>query len=113
MLQRIDRALGFDWPAGMAFLRTHDLIAAILKYAYNSMVYQGLYFGVLLALMNNQGRMRQMFWLVLVAGLLTSLGVLLWPALGPFEIFHARLPTASCRKWNASAAMSSISPWPS
>jgi membrane-associated phospholipid phosphatase len=87
-----DRALGFDWAAGLAFLKAHALTATILKYAYNSMLYQGLYFGVLLALMNEPARLRQMFWLVLVAGLLTSLGVLLWPALGPFKIFHAAPP---------------------
>lgn len=92
VLLSIDRALGFDWPAGLAFLKAHALIATILKFAYNSMLYQGLYFGVLLALMDEAARLRQMFWLVLVAGLITSAGVLLWPALGPFKVFHAGPP---------------------
>jgi hypothetical protein len=92
LLASFDRALGFDWVAGLAFLRAHDMTATILKYAYNSMVYQGLYFGLLLALMNAPHRLRQMFWLVLVAGLFTSLGVLLWPALGPFKFFHDAPP---------------------
>lgn len=87
-----DRALGFDWQAGYAFLKGHALPALILKFAYNSMLYQGLYFGVLLALMDDRTRLRQMFWLVLVAGLITSIGVLLWPALGPFKVFHAGPP---------------------
>lgn len=91
-LLAIDRALGFDWPAGLAFLKAHALIATILKFAYNSMIYQGLYFGLLLALMDDRQRLRQMFWLVMVAGLLTSLGVLLWPALGPFKVFGAAPP---------------------
>ena len=87
-LARFDRALGFNWVAGLAFLRAHDTTATILKYAYNSMIYQGLYFGLLLSLMHAPHRLRQMFWVVLVAGLFTSLGVLLWPALGPFQYFH-------------------------
>jgi len=87
-----DRALGFDWQAGYAFLKAHGLIATILKFAYNSMLYQGLYFGVLLALMDDRRRLRQMFWLVLVAGIITSIGVLLWPALGPFKVFQAGPP---------------------
>jgi membrane-associated phospholipid phosphatase len=33
-----------------------------------------------------------MFWLVLAMGLLTSAGALLFPALGPYNIFHAGPP---------------------
>jgi hypothetical protein len=84
-----DRALGFDWLAGYHFLKAHPLPTAILKFAYDSLVYQGLYFCVLLALMGRRREMREMFWLVLVAGLFTSAGAALFPALGPFKAFHA------------------------
>ena len=88
-LQAADSALRFDWLAGYHFLKAQPLIATILKYAYMSMVYQGLYFCVLFALMGNKKNLREMFWLVLVMGLFTSLGVLLFPALGPFKLFDA------------------------
>jgi membrane-associated phospholipid phosphatase len=52
------------------------------------MVCQGLYFGLLMALMERRQDLRQMFWLVFVTGLFTSAGALLLPALGPFHYFH-------------------------
>lgn len=86
-LQAADSALGFDWLAGYHFLKSQPLIASILGWAYSSMVYQALYFCVLFALMGRKNDLREMFWLVLVMGLFTSLGVLLFPALGPFKLF--------------------------
>jgi len=88
-LQAADRALHFDWQAGYHILLAHPSIAAVLRFAYDSMVYQGLYFCVLFALMEKKKNLREMFWLVLVMGLFTSLGVLLFPALGPFKLFSA------------------------
>lgn len=82
-----DRILRFDWMAGYHFLLVHPAILAVLKFAYESMVYQALYFCVLFALMGNKRHLREMFWLVLVTGLLTSAGVVLFPALGPFKAF--------------------------
>lgn len=86
-LDAADRALGFDWMAGYHFLKSQPLITAILTYAYISLVYQGLYFGVLFALMGKKERLLEMFWLVLVMGILTCLGTVLFPALGPFKLF--------------------------
>ena len=91
-LQTADRALHFDWMAGYHFILVHHLISTVLSLAYNSMVYQGLYFCVLLALMDRKKDLREMFWLVLVIGLFTSLGVLLFPALGPFKLFGTAPP---------------------
>ncbi|HKU55258.1 MAG TPA: phosphatase PAP2 family protein [Rhizomicrobium sp.] len=87
-----DRALGFDWLAGYHFLLAHPLLASVLGFAYGSMVYQALYFCVLFSLMDKKQQLREMFWLVLVMGLLTSAGVLLFPALGPYNTFHAGPP---------------------
>src|ERR1700761_1280745 len=75
-LEASDRALHFDWLAGYHFLLARPLLANILKYAYNSMVVQGLYFCVLFSLMGKKQNLREMFWLVLLAGLFTCLGVL-------------------------------------
>jgi len=84
-LMAADRALGFDWIAGYHFLKASPVIATVLRYAYDSLVYQGLYFCVLFALMDQRRHLREMFWLVLVAGLFTSAGALLFPAFGPFK----------------------------
>ncbi len=84
-----DRALGFDWMASYQFVMAHRLLALVLNFAYGSMVYQALYFCVLFSLMNKIQQLREMFWLVLVTGLLTSAGALLFPALGPYNMFHA------------------------
>jgi len=87
ILEDIDRHLGFDWMAGYRFLVAHPLAAAALQLAYNSLVYQGLYFCVLFSLMDDKQSLREMFWLVFVAALLTSAGAMLWPAFGPYKLF--------------------------
>jgi hypothetical protein len=91
-LLALDRALGFDWMAGYRFLLTHPAPAAVLQFAYNSLVFQGLYFCVLLGLMNGRARLREIFWLVFLAGLFTCAGCLMMPALGPFQMFGAAPP---------------------
>jgi membrane-associated phospholipid phosphatase len=91
-LESADRALHFDWMTGYRFLLAHPLPAAVLQFAYNSMVYQALYFCVLFSLLDRKEHLREMFWLVLITGLLTSAGVMLFPALGPYNSFHAGPP---------------------
>jgi hypothetical protein len=85
MLASADRALGFNWIGGYRWLVHHDVAARTLQLAYNSLVYQGLYFGVFFGVVGSLTRLREMFWLVLVAGLLTSAGAALFPAMGPFK----------------------------
>jgi hypothetical protein len=87
MLQRIDSALGFDWLYWYGVVFAHRWVTLSLQFVYNSLVYQGLYFGLLLALLDRRAQLREMFWLVFVAGLFTSAGAYLWPALGPFKEF--------------------------
>lgn len=82
-----DRALGFDWLPPYRWLVSHAAAAKVLQIAYNSLVYQGLYFGVLFGLMARRQTLREMFWLVLVAGILTSAGAALFPAFGTFKAF--------------------------
>lgn len=87
-LMAMDRALGFDWLAVYNFVQSHPALSAVLGFAYDSLIYQGLYFGLLLGLMNDRLRLKQMFWLVLVSGSLACLGALLLPALGPSKLFN-------------------------
>ncbi|HEV2651868.1 MAG TPA: phosphatase PAP2 family protein [Rhizomicrobium sp.] len=88
VLMAADRAIGFDWLAGYRILAAHHTLEVILQFAYNSLIYQGLYFGVLFGLMGKRQNLREMFWLVFAAGLLTSAGAALFPAFGPFKTFH-------------------------
>ena len=82
-----DRAIGFDWFVHYRWLLHHALAAKVLQIAYDSLVYQGLYFGVLFGVMDRRQELREMFWLVAVAGLFTCAGAALFPALGPFRTF--------------------------
>lgn len=86
-LLRIDRAMGFDWLAGFHVLQAHPAAGKWLRLLYDSMPYQALYVAALLGVMGRKGTLRETFWIVATAGLLTDIGVLLFPALGPFEQF--------------------------
>jgi hypothetical protein len=86
-LMAADRAIGFDWFVHYQWLLQHAMAAKILQIAYDSLVYQGLYFGVLFGVMDKRQELREMFWLVAVAGLLTCAGAAFFPALGPFKTF--------------------------
>ena len=92
-LMAMDRALGFDWLAGYNFVQSHPALSAVLGFAYDSLIYQGLYFGLLLGLMNDRLRLKQMLWLVLVSGSLACLGAVLFPALGPSRLFNIQTDT--------------------
>lgn len=87
-LNAADRALGFDWLAGFHWLETHHTASLALQFVYNSLIYQGLYFGVLLGLMENRRALKEMFWIVFVAGLLTSAGAAMFPAFGPYVMYN-------------------------
>lgn len=86
-LQAADRALGFDWLAGFHWLEAHHTASLVFQFIYNSLIYQGLYFGVLLGLMENRRGLKEMFWIVFAAGLFTSAGAALFPAYGPYVAF--------------------------
>jgi len=87
-LMAMDRALGFDWLAGYRFVHAHPALTALLGLAYGSLVYQGLYFCLLLGLMNAKQQLRDMFWLFLLTGLLACAGAVLFPALGPSKFYN-------------------------
>ena len=85
-----DRDIGFDWLANYRWLLHHALTAKVFEIAYDSLVYQGLYFGVIFGLMGRREQMREMFWLVAVSGLFTCVGAALFPAFGPFKLFGVK-----------------------
>jgi hypothetical protein len=82
-----DRALGFDWLTGFHWLEAHPAASKIFEYSYDSLVYQGLYFGILFGLMGKRRQLREMYWLVFIAGLFTSAGAVLFPAFGAYKAF--------------------------
>lgn len=86
-LERADTALGFDWLGGFHVVMRNATLATLLRFCYNSLIYQGLYFGLLLGLLGRKDSLREMFWIVCVAGVFTSAGAFFWPALGPFKTF--------------------------
>jgi hypothetical protein len=92
-LMAMDRALGFDWMAGYRFVQAHPTLSTVLGFAYGSLVYQGLYFCLLLGLMNHKQRLRDMFWLFLLSGALACTGTLLFPALGPSKFYNIETGT--------------------
>lgn len=92
-LMAMDQALGFDWLAGYRFVQDHPALSALLGIAYGSLVYQGLYFCLLLGLMNAKQQLRDMFWLFLLTGIMACAGALLLPALGPSHFYNIQTDT--------------------
>ena len=68
-------------------------LSALLGLAYGSLVYQGLYFCLLLGLMIAKQQLRDMFWLFLLTGIMACAGALLLPALGPSHFYNIQTDT--------------------
>jgi len=92
-LMAMDRAIGFDWLAGYHFVENWPALKTVLNFAYHSLIFQGLYFCVLLALMGRKDRLRDMFWIFLLSGLFACAGTLLIPAQGPSKLFDIATDT--------------------
>jgi hypothetical protein len=86
-LMSLDRMMGFDWLAGYHLVLAHPNILWLLNHLYDSFTWQTLYFCVLMGLMNRAGRMRELFWVIFLCTIITDLGAMLLPALGPFYAF--------------------------
>jgi hypothetical protein len=86
-LMSLDRMMGFDWLAGYHLVLAHPNILWLLNHLYDSFTWQTLYFCVLMGLMNRAGRMRELFWVIFLCTIITDLGAMLFPALGPFYAF--------------------------
>jgi membrane-associated phospholipid phosphatase len=86
-LMSMDRMMGFDWLAGYHLVLAHPKILWLLNQLYDSFTWQTLYFCVLMGLMNRAGRMRELVWIIFLCTVITDLGAMLFPALGPFYVF--------------------------
>jgi membrane-associated phospholipid phosphatase len=84
-LLRLDLAMGFDRQYWFRLLQDHPAVMRVLKAAYESLVYQCLYFTILFGLLRRKAELREMFWIVFIAGLLTSAGSMFFPAFSAFE----------------------------
>lgn len=89
-LLELDRALGFDWLFWFHLILAHPVARTVLWLAYDSLVYQGLYAAVLFGLLGGRARLRELFWIIFIAGLLTSAGSVVLPALGAYDAFGLR-----------------------
>lgn len=82
-----DRALGFDWLAGFHFLERHPLLFWVMERLYVSLDFQALYLCLFLGLLGREGALREVFWIVFVAALMTDVTAIAMPAYGPFAVF--------------------------
>jgi hypothetical protein len=85
--QSADRALGFDWLAWFDFVTSRPALAAVMKFAYFGLGYEALYFALLMGMMDETARPREIFWLLLIACVITCIGGWAAPALGPFATY--------------------------
>lgn len=86
-LLQFDRALGFDWLYWFRLLQDRPPLMTLLTAEYNSLNYQALYFALFFGLLGRRDRLREVLWIVAVAGLITAAGTVFLPAFGTFEMF--------------------------
>lgn len=82
-LARIDSAMNFNWLAWLEFIKARAWLRFILHYAYNSMIPQILALVFYFAHTGQNDRNREMFWIALLAAVVTVFISGLVPALGP------------------------------
>lgn len=86
MMERLDRAIGFDWLAWRQALLDQPILSGLLVVAYNSMFPQLV---LLLFCFSPTGRSARIGELLLLAGATmvpTALISAIWPTLGPFAV---------------------------
>jgi membrane-associated phospholipid phosphatase len=86
-LAAIDKAMGFDWPAFLAFANDTPAIGAILRTAYHSAGPQLLGLYLLLSLTRSRVRLAEFTAVLAVASLLTGLVVTFVPAEGAYAFY--------------------------
>lgn len=86
MMERLDRAIGFDWLAWRQALLDQPILSGLLVVAYNSMFPQLV---LLVFCFSPTGRSARIGELLLLAGATmvpTALISAIWPTLGPFAV---------------------------
>jgi PAP2 superfamily protein len=82
-----DRALGFDWLTLYRWIAAHSGLANVLQLFYASVIAQGLIACVWLGARGQVGDMRGLFRLIFLGSLITCIGAVFFPALGPYKLF--------------------------
>jgi hypothetical protein len=85
-MERLDRAIGFDWSAWHDAVRDRPILSRTLVLAYNSLVPQALLAIIYFSKTYRSARIGE---LLLLAGATLALTVLIsaiWPTLGPFAV---------------------------
>ena len=92
LLAQIDRALGFDWVAVTLLVARHEWLQALLRFGYQSFVWQSFVVIALLALSGAHRRL-QLFMLAWIVALAMALaGLALAPAQTAWIHFGAHIP---------------------
>jgi membrane-associated phospholipid phosphatase len=86
-LAAIDKAMGFDWPALLAFTNDTPLIAFILRTAYHSAGPQLLALYLFLSFACWWERLAEFLAVLAVSSLLTAVGVTFVPAEGAYAFY--------------------------
>ncbi len=96
LLAHLDRAMGYDWPAVMAFVAQHPLLDRTLFILYQSVLPQII---LLVALLAWAGRIERIYGFCLsiaIGALMTVAFWTLFPSFGAFSVYT--LPVAVSRK---------------
>jgi hypothetical protein len=87
-LAAADRAIGFDWISCAALFNESASAAAILKWAYNSLIYQVLAIHLLLALSSRPERLLEFATAFGLAGAITCAMQFMMPAAGAIAFYN-------------------------
>ena len=87
-LVQLDRMIGFDWLHWFRAVQSHPVVLPVLRWIYGSVALQDVYFLALFGALCNHTRLREMFWVIFVACLVTFAISIFVPAFGPFETFR-------------------------
>jgi hypothetical protein len=82
-----DRALGFDWLALYNWVTAQTVLGFTLHVLYVSILVQAFIAGIVLGLRGEQQKMVELYRIVSIACLITCIGAMFFPALGPFKLF--------------------------
>jgi len=84
VLIRMDKAIGFNWPAFVRFVDQSALAATTLEIAYESLMSQMLLLPILLCIFNHQIRAYRFILSFIVLTLVASIISILFPSVGAY-----------------------------
>ena len=84
-LLAFDQSLGFDWRAFLAFMSAHPNLAALLNFAYLSIIWQAIALVAVLAATHRHARLQAFTFAFQLSALACVVGSALLPALGVYS----------------------------